>query len=700
MPASSTPAPDAILQIRIQLLDVEPPVTRQMQVPARFTFDQLHRAIQAVMPWQSYHLHEFETPDGQRIGELDSEYVEVNPQRADAEVHLHEHLAQPGDEINYQYDFGDSWDHHLIVEAVLAPEPGVLYPRLLAGARAAPPEDSGGTPGYEDILENLRSEAPDPEMLGWLPRGFDPERFDLEAARRRLAREFRPKGGGFQVQPPATAATQAPAPDHNPWCERLGIPVPQVDALAQKKGMKLVNLMVGALLERGAPMTLDEVAARLAAAGVVPATGDLAFSLRRAWKGQSPIIEGGDGRLRLDLEAIRLRYMLWELSPSPAPLPAVAPPPPPADEVPLSEAELEAAFRGRYVHAVSSLRQAAAVLDVAGTPLAWAAVEARLAALTSHRHRLRPPDGQSWRKGLVVSRDGVLALDRGDPNLGPMRRAIRALAAPAQAQARQTEHIEALRAETMAQREASVRQAREAAAARRALLVVLPDAARPQALALLDLRERTVRTWTSGRLPEAAAALAGYDWIAAPHARTLLEALGLDPERWRLADLKPPQKTLRRDGRVLWLTPEMVLESTLGLDKALPSAEEVATALAGDDDRAIERLLLKELRAFHALLVYGMLQRSVLVRHGRNLETLPVEWALPGDPHLWSMLTEAQETGRNLEFVTGKLPSGLDLFTKPRRGTVVSKDRWTITLVEDGALVSIPRERIRAARLA
>ena len=102
---------------------------------------------------------------------------------------------------------------------------------------------------------------------------------------------------------------------------------------------------------------------------------------------------------------------------------------------------------------------------------------------------------------------------------------------------------------------------------------------------------------------------------------------------------------------------------------------------------------------YHALYTYGVLQHSVLVRHGRELETLPVEWALPGDPHLWSVLTEAQETGRPVAFVTGKLPPGFDLFATARRGTVISKGRWTGTLLEGGTPVALSREKILAARL-
>ena len=123
----------------------------------------------------------------------------------------------------------------------------------------------------------------------------------------------------------------------------------------------------------------------------------------------------------------------------------------------------------------------------------------------------------------------------------------------------------------------------------------------------------------------------------------------------------------------------------------------------GDHQRAAARgrlLLRATLRVYHALYTTGVLQRSVLVRHGRKLEPLPVDWALPGDPHLWSVLNEAEETGRPVAFVIGKLPPGLDLFATARYGTYLSKDRWTVTLLEGGAPVALPREKILAARLA
>jgi hypothetical protein len=56
--------------------------------------------------------------------------------------------------------------------------------RLLAGARACPPEDCGGVPGYEDMVEFLASgESPQGDdadtLREWLD-GWEPETFNLE----------------------------------------------------------------------------------------------------------------------------------------------------------------------------------------------------------------------------------------------------------------------------------------------------------------------------------------------------------------------------------------------------------------------------------------------------------------------------------------------------------------------------------------
>jgi hypothetical protein len=84
--------------------------------------------------------------------------------------------------LRYEYDFGDSWEHELLVEKILPPEPGVRYPLCLKGKGACPPEDVGGVWGYDSFLEAI-ADPKHPEhddMLEWVGGEFDPEAFDLD----------------------------------------------------------------------------------------------------------------------------------------------------------------------------------------------------------------------------------------------------------------------------------------------------------------------------------------------------------------------------------------------------------------------------------------------------------------------------------------------------------------------------------------
>ena len=87
----------------------------------------------------------------------------------------------PHSKISYLYDFGDSWEHGILVEKILGPEPGVHYPICLKGVRAAPPDDCGGIWGYESFVaatqdpENEEHES----MLEWIGGEWDPLQFDL-----------------------------------------------------------------------------------------------------------------------------------------------------------------------------------------------------------------------------------------------------------------------------------------------------------------------------------------------------------------------------------------------------------------------------------------------------------------------------------------------------------------------------------------
>jgi hypothetical protein len=83
--------------------------------------------------------------------------------------------------FTYNYDFGDSWEHQLVVEKVLKPEKALTHPVCLDGERACPPEDCGGVWGFANYVKAIsdRKHPDHEELLEWGGE-FDPEKFDLE----------------------------------------------------------------------------------------------------------------------------------------------------------------------------------------------------------------------------------------------------------------------------------------------------------------------------------------------------------------------------------------------------------------------------------------------------------------------------------------------------------------------------------------
>ncbi len=162
-----------IYQFRIELLGIEPSIWRLIEVPASYSFWDLHIAIQDSMGWLDYHLHLFRiVPAGKRkpvmIGIPDDEFEDDTLPGWD--VPITQYFCLPGDEAIYNYDFGDSWDHRIVLEGMYLQKSEVKYPHCIDGERACPPEDCGGIPGYYDLLEILS----DPEheeyedMISWL----------------------------------------------------------------------------------------------------------------------------------------------------------------------------------------------------------------------------------------------------------------------------------------------------------------------------------------------------------------------------------------------------------------------------------------------------------------------------------------------------------------------------------------------------
>ncbi len=180
----------AIYQLKVQLRDIDPPIWRRVQVWEDISLGGLHRVLQVVMGWEDCHLHDFVI--GRRTYSVPDPDDDFNERKVldERRVRLKAVAGRVGFEFTYIYDFGDDWQHDLIVEAMLLPEPGAKYPRCIDGRRRGPPEDVGGARGYAEYLSVLADPGHEEHeaMLRW--RGpFDPEAFDLH----RVNEELRPK---------------------------------------------------------------------------------------------------------------------------------------------------------------------------------------------------------------------------------------------------------------------------------------------------------------------------------------------------------------------------------------------------------------------------------------------------------------------------------------------------------------------------
>jgi hypothetical protein len=175
-------------QIKVTLEGSKPPIWRRLLVPSDTTLGDLHHIIQAAFGWWDYHLHQF-IVGGTYYGEPHPDYFDYVDMHDEQEVTLGQITVGEGFKFRYEYDFGDSWLHQVLVEKILPPEPGQDYPVCIKGRRARPPEDVGGMWGYYHFLEAIQD--PDheehDEYLEWVGGAFDPEAFNLEEVNQALA---------------------------------------------------------------------------------------------------------------------------------------------------------------------------------------------------------------------------------------------------------------------------------------------------------------------------------------------------------------------------------------------------------------------------------------------------------------------------------------------------------------------------------
>ncbi|MFO7945053.1 MAG: plasmid pRiA4b ORF-3 family protein [Anaerolineales bacterium] len=176
-----------IYQLKITLEEIQPPIWRRIQVPGDVSLLRLHFIIQTAMGWTHTHLHEFQIGDAYH-GTLHEDDGSTRPLKDEKDYTLEEVVPTRGREISYLYDFEDGWDHTIMVEEILPASKTRSYPCCLDGMRACPPEDVGGTWGYEEFLEGINNpDHPEHERyLVWIGGSFDPEVFDQEQTNERL----------------------------------------------------------------------------------------------------------------------------------------------------------------------------------------------------------------------------------------------------------------------------------------------------------------------------------------------------------------------------------------------------------------------------------------------------------------------------------------------------------------------------------
>lgn len=178
-----------IYQLKITLRDIRPPIWRRVQVQSSTKLSQLHLIIQAAMGWYNCHLHSFSI-QGIEYGKPEPSYgLELQDEN---KVKLSQIVEQEKFKFFYTYDFGDSWEHSILVEKILLKDAKVSYPICVKAKRACPPEDCGGVWGYMEFLEAMQDPThPEYESFQeWIGGDFNSELCDLEEVNQRIA-EFK-----------------------------------------------------------------------------------------------------------------------------------------------------------------------------------------------------------------------------------------------------------------------------------------------------------------------------------------------------------------------------------------------------------------------------------------------------------------------------------------------------------------------------
>lgn len=180
--------PEAVYQLKVTLDGIRPLIWRRIQVRGDISLFKLHKILQVVMGWYDCHLHQF-VIEGESYSVISIEADMLGDDFKD-EKRFKLSRVIPGEKFKftYEYDFGDSWGHTILVEKIFRPLQELKAPVCLKGKRSAPPEDCGGEGGYYHLLKALRdpNHPEHADMRTWVGDEYDPEHFDADIVNERL----------------------------------------------------------------------------------------------------------------------------------------------------------------------------------------------------------------------------------------------------------------------------------------------------------------------------------------------------------------------------------------------------------------------------------------------------------------------------------------------------------------------------------
>lgn len=507
-----------------------------------------------------------------------------------------------------------------------------------------------------------------------------------------------------EVEWPRHIGENVGVPAQNAYCAALGIAVPRVEDAMRSADANFFSLLIVALLERGEPLTLEDVAMRFERAGVAPAREALA-SLKRCKPARAPVYRDGE-HYALDPHDDEVSFWLFRLGlrgPHFTPLQVVKPESPlPSPDRPLTIASLDEAWREGVPGAWSAQRVAVTVLDAHDGPMTPSDVLA-FVSVRSQWSLLRPESPEFWHSGHAVRvlDDGRWALDRTHDAVRSAREAVRARIDLLRKWASQRPDPAALAAHQKRLERERAAHAAQLAALRRVLVHAYP-AARPEAVAIVDVGERTIETLVGAELTRLGERLAPYDVIGAVGVRPLLRALGVESGQRRLHDLGPPQKTLQlnRRGRTLAITTTLLVQGSCGIGRPFGDPRTLREYLDAGAHTKFRRRLEADAQSLYALYQYGRLHGAVRLRWGFLDEMLPVPWVHRDEATLHVLMREAHARGVDLEVVVGAAPGWEHPWSRVQVAHVAA-DAWGTpgVLVDDHGW-EIQRTEVQLARLA